>query len=206
MLATIRVRGVCFDADLSAPTDCSIAVQPESLASDLASAASASAASLPPPPPHQSVIAWNTPLPAQKPLQFDKYVLDTRQGGSCNANFLHFSPHTAGTHTECVGHITDERFTISHAHPGQTMHPCLVLSVQPQTLGESGETYAPGQPDDLVISAHALQSAIDAALDAAIGPAAAAAARALALSAFSEALVIRTLPNDASKKWYAHSI
>jgi kynurenine formamidase len=191
MLASVQSRGVRFDCDLSAPTDCSICVVPDRLLTDQPDPTS---------PRLASVAAWNTPLPSQKPLQFDRYILDTRQGGSCNANFLHFSPHTAGTHTECIGHITDERFTISHAQPSNTMHLCMVLSVQPVRLGDSGEQYAPGQPDDLVISQAALQLAIDQALGTADE-----ASRSVFLTAFSEALVIRTLPNEESKRTFDYS-
>jgi hypothetical protein len=37
---------------------------------------------------------------------------DTRRGGSCNFEQIKFIPHCNGTHTECVGHITDERILI----------------------------------------------------------------------------------------------
>ncbi len=37
---------------------------------------------------------------------------DTRRGGSCNFEQVKFIPHCNGTHTECVGHITDERISV----------------------------------------------------------------------------------------------
>jgi hypothetical protein len=39
-------------------------------------------------------------------------VGDTRQGGSCNFEQYTFIPHCNGTHTECVGHITNERIAV----------------------------------------------------------------------------------------------
>jgi kynurenine formamidase len=37
---------------------------------------------------------------------------DTRRGGSCNFEQYTFIPHCNGTHTECVGHITNERISV----------------------------------------------------------------------------------------------
>lgn len=37
---------------------------------------------------------------------------DTRQGSSVNFEQYTFIPHCNGTHTECVGHITDERVSV----------------------------------------------------------------------------------------------
>ena len=68
MYATIRSRGVRFECDLASPCDCSIAVRPEALATDAASSDAHTPA---------SVAAWNTPLPKQQPLQFDRYILDS---------------------------------------------------------------------------------------------------------------------------------
>ncbi len=121
---------------------------------------------------------------------FGKYSLDTRQGGSCNANYLHFSPHTAGTHTECVGHITDERVTIDSVAPAQSMQPCLLLSIEPDTLAASGDSYEGGQPDDAVISARVLRAAVEA-----LGPSE-------MQRAFGTSVVIRTLPNTPAKIEY----
>lgn len=37
---------------------------------------------------------------------------DTREGSSVNFDQYTFIPHCNGTHTECVGHITDERISV----------------------------------------------------------------------------------------------
>lgn len=39
-------------------------------------------------------------------------VGDTRRGGSCNFESITLIPHCNGTHTECVGHITNERIWV----------------------------------------------------------------------------------------------
>ena len=38
-----------------------------------------------------------------------QFIGDTRKGGPCNFETYSFTPHCNGTHTECIGHITDER-------------------------------------------------------------------------------------------------
>src|SRR3954465_7746792 len=44
--------------------------------------------------------------------QYGDLVGDTRRGGSCNFEQITLIPHCNGTHTECVGHITNERISI----------------------------------------------------------------------------------------------
>ncbi len=46
-------------------------------------------------------------------MQAGEFLGDTRSGGSCNAEVLTLTPHCNGTHTECIGHITDERITLA---------------------------------------------------------------------------------------------
>src|SRR5688500_14959896 len=44
--------------------------------------------------------------------EYGSLVGDTRRGGSCNFERVTFIPHCNGTHTECVGHITNERISV----------------------------------------------------------------------------------------------
>ena len=41
-----------------------------------------------------------------------QFIGDTRKGGPCNFETYSFTPHCNGTHTECIGHITEERISI----------------------------------------------------------------------------------------------
>ena len=41
-----------------------------------------------------------------------KFIGDTRKGCPCNFETYSITPHCNGTHTECIGHITDERISI----------------------------------------------------------------------------------------------
>ncbi len=61
----------------------------------------------------------------------EKEVLDTRMGASVNCEVLMFCSHANGTHTECVGHIVNERIFVGSC-PIPMLIPALVISVKPQ--------------------------------------------------------------------------
>ena len=48
------------------------------------------------------------PAAASRPLRGGNFIGDTREGGSCNCDQVTLVPHCNGTHTECVGHLTDD--------------------------------------------------------------------------------------------------
>jgi len=97
---------------------------------------------------------------------------DTRNGSSVNFEQYTFTPHCNGTHTECVGHITDERISVRDCLQ-DVMMPAVLVSVEPSGAGN----YA-------VIDLASLEKA-------SVQPPAAAGG--------SDCLVIRTLPNDDGK-------
>lgn len=47
-----------------------------------------------------------------EPIRNGNFTGDVRQGGSCNAEILHWAPHCHGTHTECIGHVLAERVAL----------------------------------------------------------------------------------------------
>lgn len=106
--------------------------------------------------------AYGAPPATARPYSGEGFVLDTRQGGPCNCDVLQLIPHCNGTHTESVGHITDERFPLT-AILIPPIVPCVVLSVRPV-----GREIRPDQFEPL--------------------------------PAGIEALVVRTLPNDAGRR------
>jgi arylformamidase len=63
--------------------------------------------------------------------EYGSLVGDTRRGGSCNFETVTLIPHCNGTHTECVGHITDERISIRECLQNVLMTAELV-SVEPE--------------------------------------------------------------------------
>jgi len=108
---------------------------------------------------------------SSKPYQDGQFIGDTRKGGPCNFETYSFTPHCNGTHTECIGHITDERITILSSLK-EEMTPSTLVSVTPKSSSE-----------DLIIAKEDLKSRLE-----------------YVKSEFLKGLIIRTLPNDKSKK------
>lgn len=95
---------------------------------------------------------------------------DTREGASVNFEEYTFTPHCSGTHTECVGHITDQRISVRECLKDIVL-PAVVLSIAPETAVNGDE----------VISRRSLEVGL------------------ANTNADGTALIIRTLPNDDSK-------
>ena len=111
--------------------------------------------------------------------EYGDLVGDTRRGGSCNFEQIVLIPHCNGTHTECVGHITNDRISIRDCLQ-DILFPARLISVEPESAVSSGERYAvPFNIGDVVITRRAIELK--------------------ASSEKCESLVIRTLPNDDSK-------
>lgn len=107
---------------------------------------------------------------------------DTRRGGSVNFEQYTFIPHCNGTHTECVGHITDERLSVIDCLKDVLM-PAILVSVEPVKRDETVERAASNADDtDLVITRTAIEER---------------------LKNFNvdthHSLIVRTKPNDDSK-------
>ncbi len=88
---SIRYQNKVFRADLTKPLDISI---------PLAAG-----------PGHVSCF-WAPPMEAS-PVVAGNFIGSTEQGGPVNFLNVTFNPHGNGTHTECVGHIAKEKFTIN---------------------------------------------------------------------------------------------
>ena len=113
------------------------------------------------------------------------------QGGRCNCSVLTHIAHCHGTHTECVGHLTREPLDAIDFIPSAFI-PALLLSVRAVRPAETTETTTPApRPDDALITARDLQAA---ALSVAPQPS----------DPSVKALIVRTLPNDASKRYRAY--
>ena len=70
-----------------------------------------------------------------KPYQDGQFIGDTRKGGPCNFETYSFTPHCNGTHTECIGHITDERIDILSSL-NEEMIPATLISITPKSTNE----------------------------------------------------------------------
>jgi arylformamidase len=137
------------------------------------------------------------------PCQAGDLVGDTRHGGSCNFEQYTFIPHCNGTHTECVGHITHQRISVSDCLQDVVV-PAILVSVNVVETDIVSETYVvPFGDGDRVISRTSLEDAVTSQ---------AAYAGAPTTPAFGHpssgrrgapggptALIVRTLPNHDSK-------
>ncbi len=127
---------------------------------------------------------FGAPPACAEPLRAGEFIGDTRQGGSCNVAVCHLIPHCNGTHTECIGHITRERISVN-AVLREVLIPATLITVSPQPAETSPDGYRPDlQPGDHIITRQLLQE--HSALQA--------------QNPFLRGLIVRTLPNAASKK------
>jgi arylformamidase len=149
MTSHLTINGREHAVDLSAPIDISIPLRFDG------------------PQPN----AFGVEPATSQACEYGDLVGDTRRGGSCNFERVTFIPHCNGTHTECVGHITNERISVGECLRDAFVS-ALLISVLPQE--EDGE---------LLIERPALE---DAGVDALPG-------------SESRALIVRTLPYDDGK-------
>jgi arylformamidase len=106
---------------------------------------------------------------------------DVRSGGSVNCEQLTLVPHCNGTHTECIGHLTSDRIAVHEVLRGG-LHIARLVSVHTEAAAASTETAGLGAaPGERLVTARVLAAALDA------------------LPGESEALIVRSLPNDADK-------
>ncbi len=89
------------------------------------------------------------------------FVGDTRRGGSVNCERLTVIPHANGTHTEGVGHISEERVWVADMAPAP-LYLAVLLTVRCEELGVSDDGYGgKSEEADLVVSARSLASAME---------------------------------------------
>ena len=153
MLAKIKNRSI----DLSKPIDISIPITND----------------------EHNPIAWYQNAPEIKPVVMGDWIGKVSEGkSSTNFNNLLFNPHAHGTHTECLGHITKEFYSINQSLK-EFFFWATLISVQPEKKGE-----------DVVISKAQIEKALHSFSNSEMKP---------------EAIVIRTLPNETSKKSFKYS-
>lgn len=130
--------------------------------------------------------AYDVERAASKPCEAGKLVGDTRRGGSCNFEQITFIPHCNGTHTECVGHITDERISVNDCLQDVFIFAELI-SVLTEKASETNDSYAIKlNENDSLITKNALKKSLRKPKTKDQRPK-------------TKSLIIRTLPNDDSK-------
>lgn len=146
MKINIQHNGASFSADLSQPIDISIPLTND----------------------EKNPIAWYIDKPVIEPVKMGDWVGKVSEGSSTNFNNIFFNPHGHGTHTECLGHITRDFYSVNQALK-QFFFIAELVSVHPEAHGE-----------DFVITNAQIEKALSGKTP--------------------DAIVIRTLPNDAAKK------
>lgn len=130
--------------------------------------------------------AFGLPAATARPWRQDDFVASVTEGGPLNCFGVELWPHGNGTHTETVGHLLSPPPPIGQALKTGWV-PATLLEVEVCALGASADSYpSPGQDQDLVVTAGALERA-----RARLG---------VDEPAWLQALVVRTLPNDAGKR------
>ncbi len=85
--------------------------------------------------------AWYIDRPKIEPVKTDDWIGKVSEGGAVNFNNIYFNPHAHGTHTECVGHISEEFHSVNKALR-QFFFLAELITVAPE-----------GKDDDRIISA-----------------------------------------------------
>ena len=94
-------------------------------------------------------IAWYIEKPMIEPVRFGDWVGKVSEGSSTNFNNIFFNPHGHGTHTECLGHITKEFYSINQCLK-QFFFTAELISIEPENLN-----------GDLIITKHQIEKALD---------------------------------------------
>ncbi|MSP85114.1 MAG: cyclase family protein [Flavobacteriaceae bacterium] len=117
-----------FEVDLSKPIDISISLSNTD----------------------ENPIAWYIEKPVIEPVVFGDWIGKVSEGSSfTNFNNIFFNPHGHGTHTECLGHITKEFYSINQSLK-QFFFLAELISVQPEL-----------QNDDFIISKIQIENALN---------------------------------------------
>ena len=114
--------------------------------------------------------AWYVDPPKFEPVRTEHYVGSVKEGGSVNFRDIYFNPHGHGTHTECLGHITEEVHSINETLRNYFYHATVVSILPKRVERENGDI-------DFIITPEQLEK----------------------IEYVGKALVIRTMPNDRSK-------
>jgi kynurenine formamidase len=101
-------------------------------------------------------IAWYIEKPEIEPVKFGQWIGKVSEGSSTNFNTIFFNPHGHGTHTECLGHITREFYSINQCLK-QFFFMAELISIEPETITA-----------DLVITKNQIEKALNGIITQAI--------------------------------------
>jgi len=153
MISEIKLKGKTYQFDLSKPIDISMQLSTKK----------------------ENSSAWYVNPVKIEPVKGDGFVGSVAQGGSVNFRDITFNPHGNGTHTESVGHIAKEIYSINKTL-SKFHFMALVISIEPEICTKKEGTRTVG---DKIISLDQIKSALG--------------------NHKPEAIVIRTTPNTEEK-------
>jgi kynurenine formamidase len=78
-------------------------------------------------------IAWYIEKPEIEPVKFGEWIGKVSEGSSTNFNNIFFNPHGHGTHTECLGHITREFYSVNQCLK-QFFFTAELISITPEKI------------------------------------------------------------------------
>lgn len=121
----------------------------------------------------QNLRAWYVDSPVIEPVRANGFVGAVIEGGSVNFRNIFFNPHGHGTHTECLGHITEQVYSVNKTL-NNYFCKAQVISITPdQIKNEDGSL-------DFVVTIKHMEN--------------------ITVENNVEAIIIRTLPNLVDKK------
>ncbi|MCB9224628.1 MAG: cyclase family protein [Crocinitomicaceae bacterium] len=131
-----------------------------------------------------AVLAWYCDPIRLEPVITDRFIGEVKQGGSVNFRNLFMNPHGNGTHTECVGHISFEDYSINQCLK-EFHFMAILVTVDPE------EYFNPtDNKKDRIVTCDRLKKAIDELGD---------------FGTDVKAIVVRTLPNSDKKLSFNYS-
>lgn len=153
MICTIKYNEREISADLSKPLDISIPLRKGD----------------------KNVNAWYVDPVKIEPVMTDQFTGSVKSGGVVNFNNISFNPHGNGTHTECVGHISEKVHSVNKALK-EFFFLAELISVEPEIWQSEEEWRKPG---DKVITAGQIKESLQ--------------------NKHPESLIIRSRPNSREK-------
>lgn len=105
----------------------------------------------------ENPIAWYIEKPVIEPVVFGDWIGKVSEGkSSTNFNNIFFNPHGHGTHTECLGHITNDFYSINQSLK-QFFFTAKLITVEPEKIG-----------DDFVITKESISTSLNVTNEALI--------------------------------------
>lgn len=116
MIASLKIYGKPYHADLTKPIDISIPLRPD------------------------GPRAWYVDKMTIEPVMTERFTGSVAKAGAVNFRNINFNPHGHGTHTETVGHIDNEIVSINKTLKIFFFHARLI-TVNPKPFSGKEETF-----------------------------------------------------------------